>query len=1095
VQRGVVSFGSAGADPDEFNESITSVGSLSDAFARLTTNIFGSQGPNISVAVNKNTDDVGMSCFLQAVNNVRFVRTTAGEDADYDGSYEVWEYIGDAGGPNEFIVRSISIAALVNTASATVDISSIGISDFTNVVPFITGITSDNTTPDWSISPTVRIDTITEELIFERTTTTGRTGVRYAVVEFTGANWTVQQNISHTYTAAGTDETETITSVGSWARSFIVASHHTDQTGLDETAYTVRPGSTLTTVRFRLRSGATVATDERTIAFVVSHVDATAGPNTTEHNLAVTHDDTITGSLAELASGNLTQTHTFTAVQAIANCAVIGSADCAGGGVAYPRQFWGYELTNTTTVTWTRGRSGQASDAVIQVLEFPKRVINGDVDANAGAATVTIDADHIVEIPEGAARFDGSATADQHLYAAHAADLSLDAENTLAVLVKLRDTGSDSMIFTKSNIAGTAFEYELEYLEAIPAFRWTVRDNQDSTNVSVTSTVEPEANRWYIIICGFSESISGGLISIQLYSVEDGGQSETVQVTTKSGLQAGAINTADFWVGYDPVLSSDSAFADIAQVRRWDAVIITGTLANLVNGGKGRTYRELEEFGGLAGAAWNNLVYSFELDEVDANASRAVARRDLHTSGLELLDGGGVVTLDLVGSVSGHRTVVSAGNAVIAETTDKLIQCGQFGVDFDLSGGNTLNDATPAVAWDIGQAAGHTFEVWFYADTLAGGGGSFSRIFGRWESFPSVSERYKLQLSSAGKLTFYVDANSPNRQVTAPGNLVAQRLYQAICEVDFIANEIRITVSSIEDGFAFATNTNSGTISLIAGGPDLRLGSDPSLANAKFDGMICRLRKWEGIFTTPQLSDLFNLKGAGHLYNFLPAPFGPSDGAMEGAYEMLEYSSGAVEVRRFDFFDPVQANALRDTNTLPSRAGIPCPVFADPAEVTIDADHVVQFGQAAADFPGGNQDLSTPANAALDLDDSVGHTFEVWFYFDNLPATPLPGQTRIFGRSTLSGDKLYSLTVFSNGSATWTAYGPTAVSCSVPAGSVIEGIWYQAICEVDIISDEVRLKLSRGCEYNVAEASQSGTLATARSVAGASGTRSKPRHS
>jgi hypothetical protein len=43
---------------------------------------------------------------LTGTNTIAFTRISTGEAANYRADWESWEYVGPAGGPNEFIVRS-----------------------------------------------------------------------------------------------------------------------------------------------------------------------------------------------------------------------------------------------------------------------------------------------------------------------------------------------------------------------------------------------------------------------------------------------------------------------------------------------------------------------------------------------------------------------------------------------------------------------------------------------------------------------------------------------------------------------------------------------------------------------------------------------------------------------------------------------------------------------------------------------------------------------------------------------------------------------------------------------------------------------------
>jgi hypothetical protein len=830
TQRGVANFG---ATEDALDVTVTSVGNVEDAFARLNNTVNASSGRSTADTVNINADDVSMGCIMDAVDNIALTRVSTGDNVDYRANWELWEYIGDPGGPNEFIVREQRLQLLSATvATVTRDISALtnAVSDFSKLVPVLLGFRDEATGATWDQKPTIRVNVGGEELIFERTTTTNRVACEYALIEFTGSNWQVEQNVSHTYTAAGTDETETISTITDWATAFIFATHHTDQNGLDETGYTVRPGSSTTTVRFRMRSGATIATDERTIAFVVRNPD-----------VVVEHLDSITGSEADLASGNTTQSWTATTVDSLTASAVIGYADCAGTGTAYPRQFWGLNL-GASVVEWRRGRSGQVSDAAAQVIQFPQRVVDTDPTVQASTATVANDVDVI---------------------------------------------------------------------------RQTDPTVQASTAVTVFDVVR---------------------ISVE---------------TTSFAPQAA-----------------------------------TGTVA-----------------------------------------------------------------LDV----------------------DPIKQAAQFGVNFNRQGSGQIQDGTPSTDWDINTAAGHTFEIWFRVDVLEFGTANFARLFGRWTTLLSPNKKYKLDVDEDGDLTWFVSA-STDRNRRLSNVIEAGITYQAICEIDFPSNQIRLTLSSLEGGWKIASGTTTGSITAVAGGTALRLGSDPNIAGAEFDGMMCRLRKWDALFTVGELETLFN-NGEGRMFEDLPPAFSQAGGDIAGAFELDEYSDGTTEVRRFDRLAPdTQSASLRDTNTMPSRSGMGFSVFPSIPLVVEDSDKIVQFGQAAVQFVGGDDNaISTPARTALDLDNAAGHTFECWFFMDaHLSAV---SGSYLFSRwSLLPGQERYNLAITSGGKMAWTIVDDGSVVRTVNwSGTFVPGVWYQVITSVDYPNNTVSIRVSSGCELGDVDRSTAGS--------------------
>ncbi|GAF97201.1 unnamed protein product, partial [marine sediment metagenome] len=275
---------------------------------------------------NKNCDDIGCTAVLSSTTNILFTRETGGENADYRVTWEIWEYIGAGGGENEFIVRDTVEVTTTGTTAATQGVS--GISNIADCIPFLTGTRSTNTGTQWDAMACIAeiVNTIGDVVRVTRKGSTNTTITGVALVEFTGSNWVVDNNISHTYSAAGANETETTTDVSDWATAFIESGHHMANAtyGLDETRSNCWPGASTTTVNFRLRAGSTSPTSVVDMAHVAKNA-----------NLGVEHFDSITGGATDLAAGSAspqTINQTITAVSDTAQTALLATADCNGAG-------------------------------------------------------------------------------------------------------------------------------------------------------------------------------------------------------------------------------------------------------------------------------------------------------------------------------------------------------------------------------------------------------------------------------------------------------------------------------------------------------------------------------------------------------------------------------------------------------------------------------------------------------------------------------------------------------------------------------------------------------------------------------------------
>ena len=360
IQRGVNAVQNA-----TVNVTVTSA---TKAFGRATNSCFTKGGVSAGDTSSKTNAQLGCGVLLTTSTNLQLKGNTTGDAVDYDVAWEIWNYSGAASGPNEWIVRAHS-SPLMNAGTAQVDVLlgsalTVNISD---CIAFMTGNGASGASQNWSdANYTVELVTVTTSVYarVKRITSDTRQSPSIVGIEFTGSNWVVQNNISHTFTAAGSDETETITDVSDWTKAFIVGSHRspTGNDGNDEITITIRPGSGTTSVRFRMRSGASSPGSVVAIAHVVKNLA-----------IKVEHLDSITGSGTDLPAGSAspqTENVTITTVKATAQTALIGYTDCDDTATNYPRAHWNYRLTSTSNVEFWRGRHGAAGDWALQVIQF-----------------------------------------------------------------------------------------------------------------------------------------------------------------------------------------------------------------------------------------------------------------------------------------------------------------------------------------------------------------------------------------------------------------------------------------------------------------------------------------------------------------------------------------------------------------------------------------------------------------------------------------------------------------------------------------------------------------------------------------------------
>jgi len=370
IQRGVTVFGFAADTFVETIDPVKSIGNGGNAFVRITNVQYTSAGPDAGTGADRANDDLGVRAQLTDTDEITFTRLAAGVDEDVRVAWEVWEYIGVSGGVNEFIVR---LDTEVTTADANpVDTNIPGFDNRDNLVPFITGVTNDrNTNRDWEevthIAEIIDPGGGLADVRIDRDGSEAHTSILgVAVVEFTGPNWIIQNNISHNF-ATTNIETEPIAAVNSWNEAFISSTFHAKdgEEGREDLATNVWPGPTTSLVNFDLSTVGGIGPEYRAVAHIIENPGMT-----------VQHLDSNTGGQADLIQGpggDQTETRNFTPVDEMSETGVISTAHNVNGDREYPRHLWNYQLSADDTVEFFRSRSGGGiSEWTLDVIEFPR---------------------------------------------------------------------------------------------------------------------------------------------------------------------------------------------------------------------------------------------------------------------------------------------------------------------------------------------------------------------------------------------------------------------------------------------------------------------------------------------------------------------------------------------------------------------------------------------------------------------------------------------------------------------------------------------------------------------------------------------------
>jgi len=280
-----------------------------------------------------------------------------------DISWEIIEYTGAISGANEFIVRHEELLTTASTTSTSVDSSSIsGVSTAADVVIFNTGVevvAGNISTTNEAAFTAEYISGSTLARLTRGSTVDRVASISIAAVEFTGSNWAIQR-IEHTYTSGATNETESITTLGSVSKAFL---HH--QTRVDGGIGPDSVGQLCfisSTSQLTFNKETVVATSFG-VAWVIENTQASG----TVMNVAQ-----YSGTRATNVGGNPDSfTQAVTAVSSLAESSIMGEGANTTETTALGRVMLAFQLTDTTTVTMTRGRDIGNRDWRFQAVEWP----------------------------------------------------------------------------------------------------------------------------------------------------------------------------------------------------------------------------------------------------------------------------------------------------------------------------------------------------------------------------------------------------------------------------------------------------------------------------------------------------------------------------------------------------------------------------------------------------------------------------------------------------------------------------------------------------------------------------------------------------
>ncbi|MFC1498808.1 cadherin-like domain-containing protein [Verrucomicrobiota bacterium] len=281
-----------------------------------------------------------------------------------DVSWEIIEYVGESGGANELIVRDqgyLFRSAGQLTVTGAVCSS---ISDTNRVMVFVTGQSENKKNVPEAARNTAELNSAKQPVFTSRINSNG-SRLSYAIVEFTGANWSDVQRVEHAMIAQAVEETEPVTTV------------NTNSAFMHVQGRTSRKD----------RQGAQVWLNSTNVTFFCNDVDPTnliltvwIVENFETDPSAAMKVQHIRNTRAAGGSAPETWTEPISAVTAMDNSSIMGqTANTPAGKQTYPN----FRLTALDEVSIYRRNTEGITYYAFSVVEWPKAVGGGDGPADS----------------------------------------------------------------------------------------------------------------------------------------------------------------------------------------------------------------------------------------------------------------------------------------------------------------------------------------------------------------------------------------------------------------------------------------------------------------------------------------------------------------------------------------------------------------------------------------------------------------------------------------------------------------------------------------------------------------------------------------
>jgi hypothetical protein len=351
------------------NTSFTAVSSLTKAIEISNNNRMTHAGATTLDGTNREGDDLAGARLLTSTSTLTYYREAASLASDMEFQTTILEYIGAASGTNEFIVRGRHEVDLNGTtATASVDITSDGVSSAAKCIPFITGILNNATADDTDSATSTAYLTSTTNMEVNKGSASNNVKIYITLVEFTGSAWTVLHGRATAQNADtgnitlrdGSDGTSgTPTSVSAWANTAIFGQYRSNTAdGTDDAIADNWP---------RYEQGTTALVGW---AFDANHASVSATEEHVVHTLENADMDVTIFTDTSSTAGETTINITSAGLSSLDTSLAIISSTSSGTGVALPRAYRNVYLNSTTQAAHWCTRSGNTCSHYIQIVDF-----------------------------------------------------------------------------------------------------------------------------------------------------------------------------------------------------------------------------------------------------------------------------------------------------------------------------------------------------------------------------------------------------------------------------------------------------------------------------------------------------------------------------------------------------------------------------------------------------------------------------------------------------------------------------------------------------------------------------------------------------